>query len=220
MNETLDPSLGEQSSQHGSEQWQQPTVPYDHSPFPASRIEGAQSDTESANNDTPLPLNEDIPMMLDHPEPVRQGNRARLNLPGQNRKDRPTSARSVDRNRDRSTHSSYRQSGSMEESQRLANGKNRPPSLDLAALTMKAEELSKAVAAEVRSLMKNGNSRQEDMELELVIRTSIMSVLSPTGGKKRKSEETGTSDDPSQPNAKKVACRTCFKVVSRPCDLK
>lgn len=81
---------------------------------------------------------------------------------------------------------------------------------------MKAEEFSKAVATEVTNSLNNNSTTEE---IELIIRTRVMSLLSPGTSKKRKNDE-GAPDDPNQPNAKRVACQTCSKVVARPCDLK
>jgi len=87
---------------------------------------------------------------------------------------------------------------------------------DLATSRIKAEEFSKAVATEVTNCLSNNVTPEE---IELIIKTRVMSLLSPGSSKKRKNDE-AAPDDPSQPNAKRVACQTCSKVVARPCDLK
>lgn len=87
---------------------------------------------------------------------------------------------------------------------------------DLANSRIRAEEFSKAVATEVTNCLTNNVTPEE---LELIIKTRVMSLLSPGSSKKRKNDE-AAPDDPGQPNAKRVACQTCSKVVARPCDLK
>ena len=128
----------------------------------------------------------------------------------------PTSVNAPGHSHDHGNQSQPRRSREADDSQRLGGVKSGSFGSDLAASGINAEEISKAVAAEVTNCLSNNSTSEE---IELIIKTRLMSLLSPSSSKKRKNDE-AAPDDPNQPNAKRVACQTCSKVVARPCDLK
>lgn len=128
----------------------------------------------------------------------------------------PTAVNAPGHSRDHSNQSQPRRSREADDLQRLNEVKIGSFGSDLVTSRINAEEFSKAVATEVTNCLSNNSTAEE---IELIIKTRLMSLLSPSSSKKRKNDE-AAPDDPTQPNAKRVACQTCSKIVARPCDLK
>lgn len=96
--------------------------------------------------------------------------------------------------------------------------RNRSTGINIPPAKAKAQEISKAVASEVTSCLHNQISADE---IELIIQTRVMSLLSDGTTKKRKTGDTDNGNDGiAQPSSKRITCRSCPKTVGRPCDLK
>ncbi|MCJ1479269.1 hypothetical protein MMC13_007954 [Lambiella insularis] len=93
----------------------------------------------------------------------------------------------------------------------------RSASTSLPPARAKAQEISKAIASDVTKCLHNNQTSAE--EIELIIQTRVMSLLSDGTTKKRKTEDVD-NDENIQPSSKRISCRSCPKTMGRPCDLK
>ena len=81
----------------------------------------------------------------------------------------------------------------------------------------KAEELSRAIACDLSSMMKLNQATPRD--LQSAIYAKLMSHLDLASSAKRTSVD-ASLDEAGPPRAKRVICRSCSKTMERPCDLK
>ena len=107
-------------------------------------------------------------------------------------------------------------SGQMEDPHNLDSITYQSPGTESVAPKINADEMSRAITNDVTKYLSNDSSPED---IELIIKTRVMSLLGQDSCKKRKAEDIDP-DDTSQPNAKRVACQTCLKIIGRPCDLK
>ena len=98
-----------------------------------------------------------------------------------------------------------------------SNGTDAPSRLVVSTLDLtKAEELSKAIASDFTSLNLRQSSPQE---LQSIIHARLLTLLNLGSSAKRTSED-ASLDEAGTPRAKRVTCRSCPKIMERPCDLK
>ena len=90
------------------------------------------------------------------------------------------------------------------------------PSIDNA----KATQLSKAIASDVTNCVNLGQASLE--ELQLIIKTRVLSIFDPTGARNthKRTILDAKLDETMQAKTKRVACKSCPKMMERPCDLK
>ena len=81
----------------------------------------------------------------------------------------------------------------------------------------KAEQASKEITSDITKSFRSNASPEE---MQLIIRTKLLSLLNPSSlSIKRTSEDAGL-DSSSDVNGKRVACSICSKQMGRPCDIK
>lgn len=89
------------------------------------------------------------------------------------------------------------------------------PSAEKRVSGIQAEQLSKAISADINQYMKQPLSE----EVQTMIRNRVLGLLNPLGSSKRTVEHAGLDGAPDPPG-KRVACSICLKTMGRPCDIK
>ena len=91
-----------------------------------------------------------------------------------------------------------------------------PPSAVQLAIE-KADQVSKEITSDITKSMR-GNASPEEMQL--IIRTKVLSLLSPSSSSTKRSSDDAGLDNSSDVSGKRVACSICSKQMGRPCDIK
>ena len=124
--------------------------------------------------------------------------------------------------RDRNGRSDPQRSRQMEDAQNPRSVACQSFDPESTTSKINAEDISRALANELTRCFSNKNNNSNKFlpdDLESIIQTRVMTLLGQGGCRKRKAEQID-ADDTNQSSAKRVACKTCSKVVGRPCDLK
>ena len=87
----------------------------------------------------------------------------------------------------------------------------------LQAAIEKADQVSKEITSDLTKSIR-GNASPEEMQL--IIRTKVLSLLSPSSSSIKRSSEDAGLDNLPEANGKRVACSICSKQMGRPCDVK